>query len=129
MMGIFKKIKTLYQSISVDVDSQIDKVNQECIAKRSKLEEGDITEHKKVNIERSNKLVEIGRSIGIAPEICPPFAKDELSSKIEGDQLENRIRYHVAHQHSLFWTIIAATIACASFFVSAIALILTICRG
>jgi len=130
-MGIFKKIKTLFDVINVDVDSKIDIVNQECKSKLSAPQGGDVYTINKwtdAYINRTKGLAEVGRSIGMAPEVIPTFAKDEQSAKIEGDQLENRIRYHAAHQHSLLWTIIAALIACASFFVSAMALLLTICR-
>jgi hypothetical protein len=130
-MGIFKKIKSLYKSISVDIEAKIDTVNQECKSKLSALQDGDaatINKRTDAYIERMKGLATVGRSIEIAPEVVPPFAKDEQSAKIDGDQLENRIRYHAAHLHSLFWTIIAAFIACASFFVSLIALLLTICK-
>lgn len=83
-LGLGLLIDSLKESAYAS-DSKIDGINQECQSQLSGIKSEGISASN-VAIDRSKKLVEIGRLVGIAPEVCPPFSRDELSSKIEGDQ-------------------------------------------
>jgi hypothetical protein len=133
-MSIFKKIKTLYKVIGVDIDLQIDEVNRACQATLSEIKEENgyaNTEMRRAYDARLKKLIQIGKTIGIAAEINPWLTKEP---SIEGDLLENRLRCYMSNQYSLFWACIASAatiasliIACASLLLSIVSLLLALC--
>lgn len=69
-MWIFKKIKTLYKSLSIDIETEIEKINRKCEFQLSQTQV--LSTRETIYNERIHALAKFGRkSLGIASETTP----------------------------------------------------------